>query len=194
MNNISDNSTNSGNSSNRGRLPSAEAGAGRRSAATGATARAIARGFTFLEVLVISGVIAGLAVSTYSYMAVTQRGVRMSQATQDVQAIRSAAINWSSGRKDFFKTIEMEKVAYMLPPRLATDNFSNAGKLANPWRGDYSLAAGTGDDTELVITVTAVPNNLGVALQDRLNADETVAAFTAGTGEETVGKLVVTYD
>ena len=153
------------------------------------------RGFTFLEILVISGVIAGLAVSTYSYMSITQSSVRLSRAVQDIQAIRAAAHNWATDRSTFYTGISMSEIAHLLPRRLATATSANAGQRTNPWRGNYGLDSKEGDATLFVIEVSGVPNAMGDPLEDRLNnAGTNSASFTSGSAGSDKGTLSVEYE
>lgn len=149
------------------------------------------KGFSFLEILVISGIISGLFVGTYSYMTSTQTGVRVSTAVQDIQAIRAAANNWGAGRLNYYSGVSMSKLSHLLPEKLASSG--GAGVKANPWQGDYSVAAKSGDDTTFVITASGVPEDVNSALLDRLNGGgKTVAAFVAGSKGK--GELSVTYE
>lgn len=149
--------------------------------------RSRAGGFSFLEILVVTGIISGIFVGTYGYMSATRVSVRISTAVQDIQAIRAAADNWSTGRADYYKDISMSKLSHMLPTKLAE------GEKANPWRGNYAVAVEGEDDTIYAITLTGVPTEVGDALQDRLNGGgETVATFTEGS--EDTGTMKVIYD
>lgn len=146
-----------------------------------------AKGFSFLEILVISGIIAAISVSTYSYMSSTQRSVRISRIVQDIQSIRAASNNWATGRTSFFTGVSMSKVAHLLPPALAGSTPIKAGISASPWQGNYTVAKHGSNDTLFVITVSKVPTNVGPALVDRLNSSQIVASYAGTT-------LIVTYE
>ena len=149
-------------------------------------------GFTLLELLVVLGILSGLLVTIYGYIAVTQRTSRINQAIQDVQIIRGAGGNWSAGRPTHYTGIGTTAIAYLLPRRLIGAG-GVAGVGVNPWAGNYTVAATSGDVTTLSITVTAVPQAEGDALKSRLDAPgPDVATFTV-EANKTEGTLTVVY-
>lgn len=107
-------------------------------------------GFSLVELAI------GLAVITVLILAVSMSSgirdtARVQSAANSVQALRAAAENYLAGGKTSYTGISVDvlKTAKLLPT-----NFTNA--KANPWGGDFTLAANSSSATRLDISLSAL--------------------------------------
>ena len=138
------------------------------------------KGFSLVELAI------GLAVVTVLILAVSMSAgmrdtARIQSAANSVQTLRSAAENYLAGGNLNYSgmTVDSLKTAKLVP-----DNF-NAVK-ANPWGGDFIVAANAGNNTRFDISLSGLSKIDADKMSLYFNNSASLLAFDAGKNTWTV--------
>jgi len=134
-------------------------------------------GFTLLEVG-LALVVAMLVIAAAAMAFTTQRDrAEVKSAVDGVNSLYSGAQDWAITRPNFTGVSCAVLIAQnLLPPLLGNCT------AANPWGGNYTVAANATNAARVDITLTNVPNGPGAQLVDKLTPFASVApTFAAGT-------------
>lgn len=138
------------------------------------------KGFSLVELAI------GLAVITVLILAVSlssglRNNARIQSAAQSVHTLRSAADGYLSTGKLNYSGLSM---ATLKSQNLLPSNFNPKG--ANPWGGDYVIAANS-NNSQFDITLTAVPKDESGRIISYFQSN------AANTTYDEKGNLIMTF-
>jgi hypothetical protein len=131
-------------------------------------------GLALTDVAIAIGVLAVLLAAITSALGAIENG-RVSSAERSVETLRGAAINWvSNGRFSYSGiTFDAMRSEGLLPP-----NFAESA--ANPWGGNYTIAAAGTGNNQITITLTGLPDGGGQALARKFGPRARAASYGSG--------------
>lgn len=147
-----------------------------------------AAGFSMLEILIVIGLVGGLAAVTLGYYTKTSAKGNAQTAISDVSVIATAVRELAGFRPDYTGITEKTLVdADKLPERLVLAG-TRTTSLVNPWGGAITVAAAS-PATQFLITLTRVPVNecnslvraFAAGYDDVLVDDESMKTASTGT-------------
>jgi prepilin-type N-terminal cleavage/methylation domain-containing protein len=128
-------------------------------------------GFTLIEIAIVIGVVAIMALTVVQFGHVVTTGGKVTTLTKQLQQITAASLNWNSAHYNYngisFSTLEGQK---LLPP-----GFSAAG---NPFGGGFTL---TGNGSSFTITADGIPDSATcLQIMDKISRDTLTAPSCPG--------------
>ena len=135
------------------------------------------KGFTLPEVGIAMAIALVILLGAVKLYGTYNLRKEVNLAITDVQYIMNAAADWRSTRSNYTGvTMALLNTSGLLPSTIG------AGTSANPWGGNYSIAAYATDASKIVITLTNVNATASAQLNDKLKATSDGGAGTTISG------------
>ncbi|MGI9345761.1 MAG: type II secretion system protein [Gammaproteobacteria bacterium] len=153
------------------------------------------QGFTFVEIVLVLGIIAGLAATSYAYIQSTIQSNQNVQLFQDINLIRTATFSWRQSNGSDFTNLDTDALrqALLIPERLNCALDADISCSINPFGTRFDLAADPANPAQFILTITPAsttatviasvqafyqnPNNNSASTVD-IAADNTACAIT----------------
>lgn len=143
-------------------------------------------GIGLLELMLSLAIIAILLIIATRYYLTANTEQRVNEALSMIKATRGSSAFWVKGRQNRYAGINMDQLnQFGLLPRDLVSN-GGAGVGTNPWGGDITVAAATGQegstDNEIQVQLTQVPQAACRNLNQKLLNQGIVSANCLGAG------------
>ncbi|EGQ9284274.1 type II secretion system protein [Vibrio parahaemolyticus] len=129
-------------------------------------------GLTLIEMAIVIVLAAVVILAGMKIVPSIQFSLSASKLTQDVNEIRTAALNWKGSRPNFVG-VGMDKLCgsgRVLLPQSICGVSGTPGTASAPWGGDYEIAVDPSDASVMIISIDKLPNQRVLELGDTLAA------------------------
>jgi type II secretory pathway pseudopilin PulG len=123
------------------------------------------KGYTLWEFAMTMALILLLTMAVFQVWQSVSASRKVTSSFSDIQTILKASLDWKAG-KTSYSGISMSQLDNLglLPTSLGN------GNQANPWGGNYSVAASSSNMSKVDITLTNIPSKMALQLQDKLSS------------------------
>lgn len=139
------------------------------------------RGFTFIEVLTVLGIIALATAGVMSLRDWASSNARIAEAKSQIATIQSGVHQWRP-RNGIYTGISMQELSSVAAVPVNWES----GENLNPWGGNIEVAADSGDPTQFTVTLTNIrQEEEGLRLSRDFSSHAAQVSYTAGNFEVT---------
>ena len=134
------------------------------------------KGFSLLEMIIVMVIMGTMAMVVVNNTKGSSESGQVTSALQSINAIQTASMQWFADNGNTFTGIS---VAKLVSSKFLGDAFT--GTKANPWGGDYSVAANAADAARVDLTLTGVSAGAAGKLSTALAKKGLSGVYTAGS-------------